>query len=63
MIKNILSTLGGVENYGIISIFLFFTVFVTAVLWALFQRKALVRRMETLPLDGGEVTKGDSRNE
>ncbi len=63
MIKNILSTLGGVENYGIISIFLFFTVFVTAVLWAVFQRRALVRRMETLPLDGGEVTKRDSRNE
>ena len=63
MIKNILSTVGGVENYGIISICLFFAVFVTAVLWALFQRKAVVRQMEALPLDGGEVTKGDSRNE
>ncbi len=63
MIKNVVSTLGGVENFGIISICLFFTVFIVAVLWAVFQRKALVQQMEILPLDGGEVKKGDSRNE
>jgi hypothetical protein len=63
MIKNVLSTLGGVENFGIVSMFLFFAVFTIAVVWALFQRKALVEHMEALPLDAGEVTKGDSRHE
>ncbi len=63
MIKNVLSTLGGVENFGIVSICLFFTVFITAVLWALFQRKSLVQQMAMLPLDGGELKKGDSRRE
>jgi len=63
MIKNVVSTLGGVENFGIISICLFFTVFIVAVLWALFQRKAHVHHMEILPLDGGELKKGESRNE
>ena len=63
MIKNVVSTLGGVENFGIISICLFFTVFIVAVLWAVFQRKALVQKMEILPLDGGEVKKGESCNE
>jgi hypothetical protein len=60
MIKNVVSSLGGVENFGIISICLFFTVFIVAVLWALFQRKTLVQKMEILPLDGGEVKKGES---
>ncbi len=55
MIKNVLSTLGGVENYGIISICLFFAVFITGVAWALLQRKDLVQHMEALPLDGGET--------
>jgi hypothetical protein len=63
MIKNVLSHIGGVENYGILSICLFFTTFLGAVVWALFQKKALIQRMETLPLDGGEVQKGDSRHE
>jgi hypothetical protein len=63
MIKNVLSHLGGIENYGIVSICLFFATFLFAVAWALFQKKALVQRMESLPLDGGEVTKGDSRHE
>ena len=62
MFKNILNHLG-IENYGIISICLFFAVFVVALLWALFQRQSLIEHMETLPLDGGEVVKGDPNHE
>jgi hypothetical protein len=63
MIKNVLSSLGGVENYGILSICLFFVTFLGALVWAMLQKKALVQHMAALPLDGGETTKGDSSHE
>ena len=53
MIKNILSTVGGVENYGIISICLFFAVFMAAAIYAFVQRKEFCDRMCALPLEDG----------
>lgn len=56
MIKNVLEHIGGVANYGIISVLLFFVCFLGAVLWA-FTRKADYRdKMKRLPLeqDDGE---------
>ena len=39
MIKNVLSSIGGVEVYGVISVCLFFTVFSVAVVIALLIKK------------------------
>jgi hypothetical protein len=63
MIKNVLTSLGGVENYGIVSICLFFVTFLGALAWAMLQKKSLVQHMAALPLDGGETTKGDPTHE
>ena len=54
MIKNILTSIGGIENYGIISILIFFTFFVGVVAWAMSRRKDYLHSMSTLPLDSGE---------
>ena len=59
-------------NYGIISICLFFTVFITAVVLSLRMNRQFLKRMESLPLDSDEPsthpvltpgTKGDLRHE
>lgn len=51
MIKNVLSNIGGVGLYGAVSICLFFTVFVGAVIWAMAHGREHVGRMSVLPLD------------
>jgi hypothetical protein len=42
MIKNVLSDIGGVGLYGVISISLFFAVFIGMLIWAL-QHEEIVR--------------------
>jgi hypothetical protein len=68
MIQNVLRDLGGIGLYGVISVCLFFTVFAGALIWALLQKKSLLKRMGSLPLnDESESdtisTKGNSRYE
>jgi len=66
MIKNVLSEMGGVGLYGVISICLFFTVFLGAILWTFIQRKSLMDAMGALPLADDRVltsNKGDTRHE
>ncbi|MFN7139570.1 MAG: hypothetical protein ACK4UN_09535 [Limisphaerales bacterium] len=66
MMRNVLSAIGGVEIYGIISICLFFTVFTGALIWAAFQKKAFCNKMSSLPLHDGEVPvaqKGETLDE
>jgi hypothetical protein len=41
----------GLGTFGVISICLFITVFTTAMIWGLCQKKAFLKRMETLPLE------------
>jgi len=63
MIKNVISDIGGVEVYGIISICLFFVVFTSAMLWAASLKKPFLKSMSQLPLDDGQIApkaKGDS---
>ena len=50
MIKNVLEHIGGIENYGIISILLFFACFLAAVLWALTRKPSYRNQMKHLPL-------------
>lgn len=63
MLKNVLTDINGVEVYGVISICLFFTVFTTAMVWAAFQKKSLMKSMSALPLDDGETTKKGTSHE
>jgi hypothetical protein len=51
MIQNVLRSLGGIENYGIISLCLFITVFTAMVIWALLKKRAYLDRMAHLPLE------------
>jgi hypothetical membrane protein len=63
MIKNVLSDIGGVGLYGVISITLFFAVFIGMVIWACSMKKSFAQKMSASPLDDGEMkseTKGAS---
>jgi hypothetical protein len=51
MIQNVLRALGGVEMYGIISVCLFFAVFVAALIFAFTRKKPFCQNMSALPLD------------
>jgi len=51
MIKNVLSGIGGIGVYGVISICLFVLVFGGAVLWACLLKKSFLKDMSALPLE------------
>ncbi len=53
MIKNVLTHVGGVENFGIISILLFFAVFTGALIYAACLKKPFLKQMSQLPLEDG----------
>lgn len=54
MINNVLTQIGGVGNYGVISICLFIPVFVGVLLWAFSLKRPYLKTMETLPLQEDE---------
>lgn len=56
MIKNVLTDIGGVELYGIVSVLLFFLVFSGALLFALLKKKDFLNYMGALPLSDGSET-------
>ena len=51
MIQNVLRHIGGIENYGLISILLFVGCFLGVLLWAWSLRKNYIEKMENLPLE------------
>ena len=61
MIKNVLTNIGGVDGYGIISLCLFFAFFLGMVWWALRLKKSYLNSMRGLPLDAD--TLGESPRE
>lgn len=66
MIKNVLSDIGGVGVYGVISISLFLLVFTVALVRTCLLKKSFIRRVSELPLDDGTpagAAKGESRHE
>jgi len=58
MFKNILEHMNGIALYGIVSVCLFVTVFMAAILRAAFLRKNLSKSMGELPLYDGEIAPG-----
>jgi hypothetical protein len=54
MIKNVLSDIGGIGIYGVISICLFFAVFTGALFFSLRMKKSQADQLGSLPLHDGE---------
>jgi hypothetical protein len=51
MIQNILRHLGGIQQYGIVSLCLFCAVFIGVLLWAFLQSKNHLEYMSRVALD------------
>ena len=63
MIQNILRHLGGIENYGTLSLCLFCFIFACVFIWAFLQRKTHLDRMARVPLENEEFNPGDRHHE
>jgi len=50
MIQNVLEHMGGIENYGIISLILFVVTFLGMLIWVLLLKKPALEKMSQLPL-------------
>ena len=51
MIQNVLRHLGGIENYGIVSIAIFFACFLGMTAWACCLKRPFLNAMAAKPLD------------
>jgi hypothetical protein len=51
MIQNILRHLGGIQQYGIVSLCLFGSVFLGVLIWAFLQKKSHLDYMAAVALD------------
>ena len=60
MIESVLSRIGGVGMYGVISICLFFAVFIGVLVWTLGLKKSYLQQMRQLPLDGATAPESDA---
>ena len=59
MIQNVIRAMGGVAVFGMISVCLFFSVFVVAAIFACSRRRAFCDQVSSLPFqDGSLETKG-----
>ncbi len=52
MIENVLHSIGGVGVFGVLSICLFFAVFLGVLGWTLCLKKPYLKAMRELPLEG-----------
>lgn len=53
MIKNVISGIGGIGIFGIVSLLLFISVFMGAFIWALRLKRNFLEEMSSLPLHDG----------
>ncbi|HEU5070511.1 MAG TPA: hypothetical protein VFV96_08875 [Verrucomicrobiae bacterium] len=51
MFKSILTLIGGIEHYGLISLGIFFGVFSAMLIWAFTLKKPYLNRMAAAPLE------------
>jgi hypothetical protein len=61
MIENVMSSMGGVGLYGVISITLFFAVFVGVLVWTVSLKKSYLNAMRELPLEGSAAHEPKTR--
>lgn len=50
MIRNVLQSIAGIEIYPIISLILFFTVFMVMIIWVVRRDKKYIDEMSSMPL-------------
>jgi|GEM_PF-1463932 len=55
LVQKVLTAIGGIANYGVISILLFFTVFMGSLIWVCLQNKNFMATMSTMPLENCET--------
>jgi hypothetical protein len=60
MIENVMNKMGGVGMYGIISICLFFSVFVGVLWWTIRLKQPYLDAMRELPLEGAAPPEPDT---
>ena len=60
MIQNVLSGVGGIGNFGVISILLFGVVFTGMLIWAFRQKKADLDAISRLPLEDTHPSQSQS---
>jgi cytochrome c oxidase cbb3-type subunit 4 len=60
MMEKVLTSIGGVGAYGVISICIFISVFVVVTVWMLCLKKPYLQTMRSLPLEDNEVSKPES---
>jgi hypothetical protein len=63
MIQNVIKTLGGIENYGVISLCFFFAVFSAMLIWALLRKRPYLDHMARMPLDSDPNSKPTNSHE
>lgn len=54
MTEQLITSIGGIAAFGVISICLFVVVFTGALVWACCQKKSFLKAMESLPLHDDE---------
>ena len=60
MIKEILSSISGIEIWPVLAMFLFFGMFFLILIWVVKLDKSYIKEMEELPLEPDELpTKGE----
>ncbi len=60
MVENVLSKMGGVGVYGVISILLFVGVFIGVLVWMIGLKKSYLEEMRELPLEDATEPESDS---
>jgi hypothetical protein len=61
VIHSVLTEIGGIGIYGVISLLLFFTVFMGVLLWISRIRAPYTQKMKNLPLESDISIQGDRR--
>jgi hypothetical protein len=62
MIRNVLTSIGGISLYGVISICIFIGVFLIAAVWAVMLKKSYLESMQRLPLDDEPAREPEGSN-
>jgi cytochrome c oxidase cbb3-type subunit 3 len=60
MLENVLGRMGGVGMYGVISIILFFVLFIGVLVWMIGLKKSYLEEMSELPLEGAPGPESDA---
>jgi cytochrome c oxidase cbb3-type subunit III len=60
MLENVLGKMGGVGMYGVISVILFFVLFIGVLVWMIGLKKSYLEEMRELPLEGATDRETDA---